>query len=372
MGLFEEIQSDIKKYNLEQKMIAKNIGVSAPSLSFYLSEENQMSFVQFFLLVKEVYSIRNPSAIKSKLKEFLITPTKKNSKTNSNIIECLEWALQHGEEELFAFAQKLERKVSGNDLADLYQLAMERLKKKIKPKDLLMELDSIKSKLKGESLALFSILRLFCFYESNNYQGILLYIDTARIAIGKLKKGYIKESYLLTLSQLNITALMKNKFVEEAIRITEYNLKTVDQRKFPHGYNFLYSFMAELYVFTDLSRSLEYIEKAISESPLDNYSTRKLGLMATRDFIKIHSGDFEGVVLKDTAEKAHYYAKQGKKEKALEILDEINLKNGKLTAFQYYYKALATKNKTDMDIAREKFYISGDFYYSELTKNIEI
>jgi len=367
MNLYEEVQNDIVKYGLQQKDIAKKIGVSAQSLSYYLQQENQFKFITFYELLMEVYSDKSKDFIIEKLKQFILVTKKRD-----NYKECLEWSYKNGERELFELVLKKEEEVNGNEIVKLYQMAMRRLEKSIDPEDLLFNLGKEVYKQK-ESIAFAGILELWCLYDTYNYSSILLFTRSIREKIKKMKKGYLKEAYEIRLEEIELVARMKNGDIENSITKAKKMIEIIDERKFPHNYHFMFSLLAELYLFSNPRKSVEYIEKAISlykTQQLRHYEFRINALLETRDFMKIFSGDFEGLTLNSHAEKAHYYARIGKKEKSLEILNEMK-KTHKLTPFQLYYKYLATGNEKDKELAEKAFYKAGDYHYSDLLKKCE-
>ncbi|MGR5961008.1 AimR family lysis-lysogeny pheromone receptor [Bacillus cereus] len=77
--------------------------------------------------------------------------------------------------------------------------------------------------------------------------------------------------------------------------------------------------------------------------------------MNTLNFLKIYHGiDLDDLYLTDPAEIAYLEIKRGNNEKAIEILNGLEMQNGKLSAFQLCYMGIAKGDKkTDRKIIKE-------------------
>lgn len=359
MKVLNQVKEDIKKKGIQQNNLAKKMNISEPRLTYYLKNDFKIPFYLFVILVGSVYE-DELDIINERLIAFI-----ESTKKSVNFRECLEWSIQQGNVKLFKEALKRE---PDEDMSHLYAAVLERYQDTITPEDFFFKLQERNMKTK-EAVALTSILNLYVMRDLGNYQTLNLYATAAKKKVALLKDGFLKDSYNLRIEELEVVASMKNGETEKAIEKLQANIEKYDELKFPHMVNFMYSLLAEAYVFSDKKMAIHYIKIAIKqykELPILKYKRRLSALKATHDFIKIYNDDFYDLYLEDEAERLHYLAKTGLKDKAIKLLEEIENKKMSLSEFQLYYKAIATSNKKDIEIAKKSFYKKADFHYIQL------
>ncbi|MEF7566043.1 AimR family lysis-lysogeny pheromone receptor [Bacillus infantis] len=168
------------------------------------------------------------------------------------------------------------------------------------------------------------------------------------------------------------TALRRND-VLKAREIAFELIEETDEDMFPIAISSINNLLAESYVFDDSILALRYNKKALKifNQYLPENVHRKRILESTSDFIKIHSGNIQGLFLSDPAERIHWLSKSTQKvenELALSLLDEIEKENGELSPFQKYYKGLAANDPRVLEEAVDAFVLKGDLFYSQLPK----
>lgn len=367
--LLAPIQAELKKKNLVQSDLARKMGVSAESLSFYFSGENRIKFIPFLILVSEIFE-HNHKIIVEQLKLFIELTTKRE-----NFKPCLEWSIQNGETELFELALKKEKELKyGLETVTAYSLLMDRGLNKISPLDLFEKVEEMKFNgiKQMEIEILVSILSLYVFLDLRKYNTINLLSKSTLKKIEKMKKGYLKESYMIRVNEMLAISLMKEGNDEEAKHIANSLIDKVDPNFFPLPVNSMYSLLSELYVFSDYQKSLHYISKALNIFNIERfkgYKYRERMLKNTYDFIKITNNNFSDLYLIDEAETAYFLAKVGRSKEALELIKKME-EQGPLSAHQLFYKFLATGEKNDLKSAEREFYRRGDFFYVKLIERI--
>lgn len=366
--LFETIKSDIGKSDISQAMIAKKLGIKDASLTYYLQLTNRMKFIQFYRLVNIVYEDNYEMQIEM-LKNFTHSTQKKE-----NFKVCLEWSIHQGNNDLFDLAiQRVEESDKNLETAELYKLLMNRNKAKINGLELYNSVEGIK--LKGitqkDMEVLARIITLYSFFDLKNFSSIALFAEDVFKRITDMKKGFMKIACEVRVKEISAVSYMKSGKIHEAETMAKSIIDEYDFNLFPLPINSMYSLLAELYLFRDQKKAGLLIDKAINMFrglKIQSYKNRESTLKSTHDFIKIEIGDYQKLYLEDEAEKAHYFAKIEQKENALRILNQIEEKNGSLSAHQLYYKALATQKMEDFKKAKDEFHKRGDFYYSKLAE----
>ncbi|WP_260288483.1 AimR family lysis-lysogeny pheromone receptor [Peribacillus aracenensis] len=365
--VLEEIKNDLKKGDIEQKVIASKMSTTSGNLTHKLSGKNDMSFLQFYILVSTIYDDKN--IIQRMIKVFI-----QHTKKNENIKDCLEWSFQNGENEIFEIAlDKVDK-----ETANVYELLMLRNKKKIDGPELLEKVEMMKiGKVKQKDMeVMLQIISLYAWYDTQNYNLNSVYASFTLKRIALLKDGFLKDAYKARVMEITASANFKSDQVELAKGLAEKLIQEIDKDVFPLIVNSMYNLLAEIHVFSDPRKSIEYNRKALNMFEglkFGSYQYREHSLKATHDFIKITNNIFDGLYLNDRAEAAHYWAKQtdrGSKKKALSILEEIE-NNKTLSPMQLYYRYLATGNRRDLEVARKEFYIKGEFFYCQLFENAD-
>lgn len=364
--LFSKLNEEIRKKNKKQKNIARNLGISPEQLNQFLKTTVKIRFTLFVKLLVEIFE-DEISKIESYLETFILVTPKVE-----NVRECLEWSSHNGKNKLFEKA--LNRAASDKKLketASCYQLMLERRTKRRPLLQIFDEIEEMKFKIKQrENAALLNLLSLNILDDLNRSSSISLYARSTSKIIEQISEGYIKGAYEFRLNQLLTISLLKEGNAESAIEKGEKLLK---EDAYIISKIYIYSIVAQAYLFSNKEKAIFYVEKAIElfyNNPIDDYRQLEHALKSTSDFIKIHLNHLDDLYLEDMAEKAHYYAKIGKKEKSLKLLDELENSNGKLTPFQLYYKAISTNKKEDFDLAKDAFITSGNLFYCKLIKKI--
>lgn len=359
----KKIQNEMDLREIQQKWLAKKMGVSPQSLNYYLKGTNKIKFFPFYILLNNVFS--DEKDIKEGLMSYI------NGTNNvENLKSCLEWAIQNGEIELFELALKKADKETSN----VYSLLLLRRQNKISPKELFekaetLKLDQYKQK---EIEVLLYIVSLYSLHDMKKFGVVRLYADFVLRRVSALKEGYLKDAFKTKVQELTAIALLKENSVDKAINFASDVIEEGKEELFPLPIITMHNLLGEAFVFTDVKKSIEHNKKAIEmfENLKFKNQNYEYGLKATHDFIKITNNIFKGLYLIDKSEKAHFLAKQNNpkyKQKSLEILNQLEEENP-LTAHQLYYRALATGEWKDFEKSKKEFYKNEDFYYCQLTE----
>lgn len=360
------IVEDIKKRKLNKKSISASLPISAAALGKNLNGASAFDFFNYLLMIKVIYKDERDIQ-KNMIKEFFL-----NNKKPQNFKYMLEWASNNGEDELLSLLNKrLENDTYYSGSAEMYSLLQLRKSEEISSKEFLKSTRSLKfgSEEVVESRSLKNILDIYALWDLKAYTAIGPHSDLAlQYLMDNVSPSYSKDSHELRILEMRLSGMIKrnNQFgVEKAI---EEIFEKPNLSDFPIQMNSIYLTIAEYYSPTDFDISKKFLERAfqIDSDLLKKHKKRIKSLEATHDHIHISNGSFENLFLTDDSEVAHYFAKIGQVNRAIEILDHLENKHENLSPHQKFYKAIAKKDRQLFKEAFDDFIYSGDIFYSQV------
>lgn len=371
------IRKELARKGITQTELAKKIGVSVGTVNNYLKGVCRIKFFHFVKLITCIYDDDNK--IEEMIWEFLKASQRMKIKNNKLEVvrEGLEWSLHTGNMQLLEYFSQEDTKLTDGELAKIYSLLAKRNKGYFRNSlEFYNELEKLK--LNGykriESKILIRIASIYALFETQAFNLFFYEIKKAISLIEKVKNKYLKKAYMIRIKEALAVAYMLQNELTIAQKLCEEILGDDDAEHFPLTVCSIYLLLAQMNLFTDYEKSLEYIKKALTlhDNPrLSNEIRRRKRIEATHDFIKIVNRDFDGLFFTDRSEYAHFLAVQEETElnkQAIEILEELQKENGYLTPFQLFYKALALRSDHLMKKAEEEFLISGNIYYAQLPR----
>lgn len=365
--LLLKITEDMKKYNITKRMICEGLPITEQSLGKNLNGKTSFSFMNFIATIDFVYK-RHPALRYERLKEFF----RVYEKPPINFKTMFEWAANNSEDELSdILIRRLKDDNQYREMARMYNLLKKRKLTSYKPEDFLEDFNCIDLGYESvkESSVLKIILNMYNLWDSKGYSVIPMH---AKIALRKLEdipESYTKTSYKFRILEMNLGSLVKR---DENINTRQIEEEIGHEENFdlyPLPINSIFIKLAEYYGSKDFEKSKYYMQKAIDTGKtfINKMPKRKKAIESTHDHIYIKNNDYSNLFLTDEAEKAHYYARTGNAFEAIPILDELERVQGRLTAFQKYYKALALDNNLDlMKESFDAFIYEGDLLYARL------
>jgi hypothetical protein len=378
--LMSRLWEDKKKKKITNAYIAKQLKLSSTSVTNYAKDPvdekfQHISFANFIKLTNIIYTGDFEANKKQEaIKEFSVENFRKD-----NDREILEWLSNRGEEELLTVViQRVKGDEYHGSLGELYELLLMRKRDKQKAvsqekldinEEFYFAIDKIKMEGHNtlqEVKSLLNICHLYALWGLGGHNTIETLALRALSELENINSQYLKTSYKVRIYEMMIYAYLK---INNSDKLLESHkmIDTVENlERFPIVINSVYRSLAEFYAIKDYGKSMYFIEKAFSvyQNNIGGFEKRIREMESTHDFIKIVNGEYNDLYLSDRMEKAHLFAKIGRRKEALEILNE---KGGDetLTAHQLYYKALATNDRGYMKRAYKKFNEKGDTFYSE-------
>jgi hypothetical protein len=362
------INEDIRKRNLNKKIIAEQLPITAAALGKNLNGGSAFDFFNYLNLVEVLYKDEEEMQ-RDRIEQFFW----KNKKPN-NFKYMFEWATNNGEHQLSNIL--IKRLKEDNYYASssyMYKLLQERISLIDDGMTFLSKTRDIRigSEEVVESRSLKNIVDIYALWDLKAYTAIEPHANIAMEFLHEnVSNSYAKDSHELRILEMKLSGMIKRNNrpkVEKTIReiFQKENLK-----RFPIQINSIYLTIAEYYSAFDFELSKEYLQKSFEIPPkyLHKHKKRKRSLEATHDYIHISNESYDSLFLNDKAETAFYFAKIGNKEEALKILGELEIENNGLSPHQKFYKGLALNNKKIIKESFDDFVYLGDIFYAQIVE----
>lgn len=368
--LLDRLHEEQKKRNIKNKEIAYELNVSAGTVSNWYKGTHVITFENYMQLVKHICTDRY------KYETFIVDFITKMHKIKQvdeikQIKLAIEWCFNNGKAHI---AEKLINRYKEYDqVFELYELLLRRNKRLVSNEEFYILVDRFKKSKKiddVDTMALSEIMTMYAHFSLYNYNMFFLKSEAYRF-ISQISEQYLRKSFDLRFCEIQAFAELKENNTKEAEIIALDATKETNTIEFPLNAISMYSILGELHLFTDYEKSNEYISKAfeiLSYLPASGNKYREESLKATHDFINIFHGKYNSLYLNNDAEKAYYFAKIGKREAALELLNKLEKQNGKLTPHQLYYKAIACGSEEIMKQSEDGFFNYRDKFYINLPR----
>ncbi|NMH67314.1 hypothetical protein HF072_00655 [Bacillus sp. RO3] len=360
------IIEDIKKRKLNKKSISASLPISAAALGKNLNGVSAFDFFNYILMIKVIYK-DEVDIQKKRIREFFL----KNKKPQ-NFKYMLEWASNNGEDELLTLLNKrLEKDTYYSGSAEMYSLLQLRKSEEISSMDFLMRVKSLKlgSEEVVESRSLKNILDIYALWDLKAYTAIEPHSNLAlQYLKDNVSPSYSRDSHELRILEMRLSGMIKRNNQLGVEKTIEDIFAKKNLSEFPIQLNSIYLTIAEFYSPSDFDLSKKFLEKAfqIDNELLKKHKRRLRSLEATHDHIHISNGSYDNLFMTDQSEVAHYFAKTGEVNHAIEILDYMELKHNGLSPYQKFYKAIALNDKQLFKEAFDDFIYSGDIFYSQV------
>lgn len=364
------IDYELEKKGITKGEVAKQLGVSNGTISNLFNLKHRIGYIKFIELTRVAFGKYHHEYIEM----FCWDSQEKVER------EALEWAYSNSNMKVLKLLiEKAALRANIDPIVAVYELQMKRMEKSISTQEFFDGIEDLTYRdpkyLNFETFILLGISTLYHYVDVAAYKAVAPKARNLLKQIQNIKSPYLRTAYAIRVKIALIIASMRSKDLNFAKEIGAEltNKKVLDM--FPVYFNNVLVCLGEIYTFTDKEKSYSYIEhsvKLMKEGYFkENPKWQKI-IKSTHDFLHIYHNDFNNLFLEDEAEEAHYLAKQntpGAKDRALSILSKIEKRDGHLSNFQSYYKALAKKDKKMMIAARDKFYESGDFFYAQLPQH---
>ncbi|PEE20772.1 hypothetical protein CON95_27140 [Bacillus toyonensis] len=381
LSLLSEIHEDMKKRGINDAKLSNKLGVTKGLISQYFSGSTKMSFMNFLELVRYVYE--EDTLVRKYLRRFC-----ENTSKPLNLCIAMEFASVQRDYELLVFLVnkgKISHNKTVREWAHVYDLICERSLGTLAGESLFKKISQSPIKTtSNEMKVLKSITLMYSFSDMKEYTSLIKTVpavdlelveddnENADITVTDLKKGYIKDAYTIRVKELQLVANLMNNNILAARKIGESIINEYSSSKFPIFLASAYQYLGLSYMFEDTYKSQLLVQKGIDllkTENTDRFKEKIAECKKTLDFIQIDCGNhLNEINPDDLGEKAHLAIKKGLVEEGIAILNHIKQKNGKWTAFQWYYMGLATGESYYFEQSALCFEQHGNRFYIQIPK----
>ncbi|HDR7640792.1 AimR family lysis-lysogeny pheromone receptor [Bacillus wiedmannii] len=372
--LLIKMKDDLFAAGITNKELAVRLGINEKKVSYYLNGNTQFSFQCFSDTLIYLYK-HNPELRRACLFEYC-----EKIKGNKNLKIGMEFVHARGE---FGLLETLIKKaeLSKDDVtkewAEVYRILYRRSKENLVGELLLTEVEKKRKTIKSTEMSLLlDIIYCYGLYDLSDYRFLYRYARDVKEKIEKeipQKEKFLKQSFTIKINESIHAASLSLCKIKEVREYTPYLMKYLGELgKYPIPQASALNVLGESYIFEDYNKAKAYLEQALytlGDTFNDTMKNKKRCIMNTLNFLKLYHGkDLDDLYLTDPAEIAYLEIKRGNKEKAIEILNGLEKKNGKLSAFQLCYMGIAKGDKKLIEKSLKKFEENGNLFYAQLPK----
>ncbi|PED27271.1 transcriptional regulator [Bacillus thuringiensis] len=372
--LLMKMKDDLFAAGITNKELAVRLGINEKKVSYYLNGNTQFSFQCFSDTLILLYK-HNPELRRACLFEYC-----EKIKGNKNLKIGMEFVHARGEFNLLETLIK-KAELSKDDVtkewAEVYRILYRRSKEHLVGKLLLTEVEKKRKTIKSTEMSLvLDIIYCYGLYDMSDYRFLYRYACDVKEKIEKeipQKEKFLKQSFTIKINESIHAACLSLCKIKETREYTPYLMKYLGEPgKYPIPQASALNVLGESYIFEDYNKAKAYLEQALyvlGDAFNDTMKNKKRCIMNTLNFLKIYHGkDLDDLHLTDPAEIAYLEIKRGNNEKAIEILNGIEIQNGKLSAFQLCYMGIAKGDKKLIEKSLKKFEENGNLFYAQLPK----
>lgn len=363
--LIQKMLNDIEVNGATQKQYAQIARVTEATITRFINQKATLGFDSILSIVKHKFPDREEQLMTDYIR----------SQDNQNARISLEYCMIN---QLPEIADELIEKLKKSDYytnkewARLYEIERMRNRKEISPQEVNEMVHKVEAK-SEEMKILAKLLELYANYDLANYPYLQVLIIGLEQRIEDISSRSMKSSFKLRLGQALSYISLYNNDVETCRFYAHMVIENTDS---PYFRATAYHIMGRSFLFESYEEGLQNFKKALDyyeQSHRKKYQEYVLHNIKFLDsFWNRASGykiDFDTNFLKDFA---YYEVKGGNKEKAKQLIGEVDFESlsSWSKGFYSYYKALVNDDNVDVfyDSVRY-FYKSGDKFYIKLPLN---
>ncbi|ETT85967.1 AimR family lysis-lysogeny pheromone receptor [Bacillus mycoides] len=373
-NLNKEIDDYISFRNMTYTDLAKEVGVAKSTISNYLNKNNALSVYTFSKLVYVVFE-----KDKDKQEQMIINYLS-TLKDRMNINVKVAFAIAHLNDylKLMKFISQLCKKSDDIEIKRLervFNLYNARLDGE-DVKDIYLDIEKARtiSNKKNYDIEIFcDLLSMLILCDLGDFGLMEGYKVRIENNIELVTNSYLKNLYYFWVKELWSYSLLRTDMCQDFEEHNIYLRTYKDLKFFPVMEAFLNIRRGENYMFSDYKKSLNFFLEAINILCGAKESLKFTIALNDINFIRIvWWKDIDKIEFNrlHPAEYALFLIKEGKKNEAIKILENIEMKKGYLSPMQTCYMGMA---KSDLALVKKSinmFKSNNDFLYVKFAEGI--
>lgn len=356
------LQTLEKRGDVDQRKLSRIAKTNESSISRYLNGYEEINFEAVLRIVQHLF----PEQEKELMAEYIMTQKSKNARY------ALEYCAMN---QLFEQLDHLlkELSVSSNPIdkewASMYELIKIRNSGALDPLELLKQVEIFKPK-QLEMEVMKVIIKGYIYGELNDFHTLSMYVPLIENELDHIKSNFIRSSYKVRLGlMMNYISLFKND-VEKA---RFYSNLVLDQVFFEQLKPIAYHHLGHSYLFEDYEKSMSYLDLSLKLSYNSGFNDMAESIKFTIEFVKSfwgidHEFRLELTTYKHKMNYAHFLFQKGEKDKAREVLDQLDFNSlpDWEKGFYFYYKGLIENDIDLFHYSVRWFKKEGDLFHMKL------
>lgn len=251
---------------------------------------------------------------------------------------------------------------SNRKWAEVYQITMDRRAKRYSPGEMRLRLREMQPS-DPELKCLIELLIVDTYYSQLDFGKIANFLDKQHELFDAVQDNFILSSFNLRLYQKLFVYYWKRN---ELIMARKYAFRALNQTNSPATKGSIHLNLGLTYTFDTYYQGMYHLKEALKIGK--EYNLAKL-VRAIENcnipFLAAHFNRTEGIVTADISEQAHLEIAKGNNQKAIELLNSIDLSS----PFKKYYMGLAKQDKNLLAESCNMFVERSDYFFSRLPMN---
>lgn len=361
--LQDKIRNTIKQSNqYDQRKLSRLAGINESSFSRFLNGYEALLFGSLVKIVKELF----PEDERKIMAEYVLTQKSRNARF------ALEYcSLNDLPEQLEALIHKLTLSINPVDKewAHLYHLNFNRKLNKMSLAEFFTQLEVFDPK-EIEMKIMKQISKCYYYSIQKNHSMLSVITEEIEPMLNEVKSDFMRHCLNIRLGlTLNYMNMRKN----ELNKARYYSRLVLEQEYFERVKGIAYQHLGHSYLFEDYSKAEEYLGKAKQyyekyDSPL-HLRTVRYSLSFIQSYWKIEREfPFELNTYDDKSEYIYYLIQKGEKDRAKEVLREIDVDSISEwnKGFYYYYQGLLDNEVRTFYRSVKQFHLTCDHFHMRL------
>ncbi|MED1304178.1 hypothetical protein BK704_07675 [[Bacillus thuringiensis] serovar konkukian] len=367
--LINKLDTELASQKITYTQLSKVWGISVSGVSDVFRGEREISLCY---LAKTLVLLYESHSTRRNLLEMYLDVAKPE-----NTREAMEYLSLRGEFDLLKTLVDREKSSDTEEnvkWADVYDLICLESKQEIKLLDYHEMLEEMKEENQNpEMKILIGILLCYTSYQLGDYRLLTKRMTKLERKVLKIKNKFIKKCHNVRIKEGLASIKLTSDELDEVRRICDDVIGLCENE--PHlliNKARAIWLKAESFIFDDYEQSLTLFNEALEilkENINPEIIKKKRKIIKTIQFLKIyHNRDLDTLGIMEDEERAFYEIRRGNLAQAIEILINLEKKNGELSSFQLVYLGVAKNDRKIIKQGLRKFEEKNSLFYARFAK----
>ncbi|TFJ92239.1 AimR family lysis-lysogeny pheromone receptor [Lentibacillus salicampi] len=320
-----------------------------------LSGNNELTLEQILLVLRQEYDERTVQQLVGK---FCLEATSDDIRKKG--MEFLFTNGRYDDLQRLIIKNKSSESSSNRNWADVYQLTLDRKKRRYSAHDILRSANTMQTD-EPELKCLLEFIKTSIYYRWNEYGKLGNIMEKQQNLFEKINDGFLLECFRSRLyHNLFIYYLYRNEVIiarKYAFRILTHTVNPETKISLHMGLGLSYTYDTYFQAMYHFTEALKIAQKEDLHKIVEIIEQQNI------PFISAHFGKVEGVTSTDESEQAHIEIAKGNHAKAEAILNRMEMDS----PFKMYYLGVAKQDKSILLQAYNQFIEKrSDYFFSRL------